>query len=132
MKEIQPDTAEIAPMRDFKHSLPMELLKAREAAMARFRRHTDLASLRAAIGADRLGRLAGEAADIEADVALEDIEFLPTIPNPEKIICIGVNYANRNEEYKDGSEAHRSSREVPEFQASGPRELRCADRVRCG
>lgn len=37
MKEIQPDTAEIAPMRDFKHSLPMELLKAREAAMARFR-----------------------------------------------------------------------------------------------
>jgi 2-keto-4-pentenoate hydratase/2-oxohepta-3-ene-1,7-dioic acid hydratase in catechol pathway len=26
------------------------------------------------------------------------------IPNPEKIICVGVNYANRNEEYKDGSE----------------------------
>ncbi len=31
------DAAKTAPMRDFKHSLPMELLKAREAAMARFR-----------------------------------------------------------------------------------------------
>ena len=39
-----------------------------------------------------------------SDFGLADIEFLPTIPNPEKIICIGVNYANRNEEYKDGSE----------------------------
>ncbi len=27
------------------------------------------------------------------------------IPDPEKIICVGVNYANRNEEYKDGQEA---------------------------
>ena len=68
-------------------------------------RHKDLIGLRAAIGADRLGELAGEAADANADMALADIEFLPTIPNPEKIICIGVNYANRNEEYKDGSEA---------------------------
>lgn len=68
-------------------------------------RHKDLIGLRAAIGADRLGEMAGEAADTKADMALADIEFLPTIPNPEKIICIGVNYANRNEEYKDGSEA---------------------------
>jgi len=37
------------------------------------------------------------------DYALSDIEYLPTIPNPEKIICIGVNYANRNAEYKDNS-----------------------------
>ena len=68
-------------------------------------RHKDLIGLRAAIGADRLAELAGEAADAKADMALADIEFLPTIPNPEKIICIGVNYANRNEEYQDGSEA---------------------------
>jgi 2-keto-4-pentenoate hydratase/2-oxohepta-3-ene-1,7-dioic acid hydratase in catechol pathway len=37
--------------------------------------------------------------------ALGDVTFLPPIPRPEKIICVGVNYANRNEEYKDGSEA---------------------------
>ena len=27
------------------------------------------------------------------------------IPNPEKIICVGVNYPARNEEYKDGQDA---------------------------
>jgi 2-keto-4-pentenoate hydratase/2-oxohepta-3-ene-1,7-dioic acid hydratase in catechol pathway len=67
-------------------------------------RHPDLPDLRGAIREDRLAALATEAESAEADFALTDIEFLPTIPNPEKIICIGVNYANRNAEYKDGSE----------------------------
>ena len=53
---------------------------------------------------DKLAELTDEAASAEADCGLGDIGFLPTIPNPEKIICIGVNYANRNEEYKDGTE----------------------------
>jgi len=69
------------------------------------RRHGGLPDLRQAIRAERLGELAIEAATADADCSLGDIAFLPTIPNPEKIICIGVNYANRNEEYKDGSEA---------------------------
>ncbi len=68
-------------------------------------RHAELPDLRAALRADRLGALADEARAASADVALADITYLPPIPNPEKIICIGVNYANRNEEYKDGSEA---------------------------
>lgn len=33
-----------------------------------------------------------------------DVTFLPPVTAPEKIICVGVNYANRNEEYKDGSD----------------------------
>ena len=69
------------------------------------RRHGELADLREAIRNDQLGTLAAEAAAADADVALEDIDYLPTIPNPEKVICIGVNYANRNAEYKDGSSA---------------------------
>jgi 2-keto-4-pentenoate hydratase/2-oxohepta-3-ene-1,7-dioic acid hydratase in catechol pathway len=28
-----------------------------------------------------------------ADYALKDIELLPTLPDPDKIFCIGVNYA---------------------------------------
>ena len=36
--------------------------------------------------------------------ALDDLVLLPPIPNPEKIWCIGVNYADRNAEYKDDSE----------------------------
>ena len=66
-------------------------------------RHPELDDLRAAIRSARLEELAVEAEAATGDCTLADIEFLPTIPNPEKIICIGVNYANRNEEYKDGS-----------------------------
>jgi 5-carboxymethyl-2-hydroxymuconate isomerase len=29
------------------------------------------------------------------------------VPDAEKIVCIGINYGNRNEEYKDGAEAPR-------------------------
>lgn len=68
-------------------------------------RHAEFADLRAAIRADALGDLANEVHGEAADYALDDVGFLATIPNPEKIICIGVNYANRNEEYKDGSAA---------------------------
>ena len=67
-------------------------------------RHPGLADLREAIRQGKLEAIATEIRSAEADYALDDIEFLPTIPNPEKIICIGVNYANRNEEYKDGTE----------------------------
>ncbi len=66
-------------------------------------RHDDLDDLRAVIRAGRLDELATEAAAAGADCSEDDIDYLPTIPNPEKIICIGVNYANRNAEYKDGT-----------------------------
>lgn len=67
--------------------------------------HPELSDLRHAIRADRLADLAAEAVNVGAGIELADVEMLPTIPNPEKIICIGVNYAKRNAEYKDGSEA---------------------------
>jgi len=66
---------------------------------------TRFTDLRSAIRAGELGNLAREVSSAEADYSLEEITWLPTIPNPEKIICIGVNYANRNAEYKDNSEA---------------------------
>ena len=69
------------------------------------KRHNELRDLREAIRMDQLDALAREASSADADFDLADIEYLPTITNPEKIICIGVNYANRNEEYKDGSSA---------------------------
>ena len=40
----------------------------------------------------------------KADVVLNSVTLLPPVTAPEKILCIGVNYANRNAEYKDGSE----------------------------
>ena len=47
---------------------------------------------------------ARKAADAKPDIALKDVTLLRPVLFPEKILCIGVNYANRNEEYKDGSE----------------------------
>lgn len=38
------------------------------------------------------------------DYALEDIRFERPVPWPPKIVCVGVNYRNRNEEYRDGSD----------------------------
>ncbi|RLA24947.1 MAG: 2-hydroxyhepta-2,4-diene-1,7-dioate isomerase, partial [Gammaproteobacteria bacterium] len=67
--------------------------------------HPEFRDLRHAIQADRLADLATEAMNADASIDIENVELLPTIPNPEKIICIGVNYAKRNAEYKDGSEA---------------------------
>lgn len=49
----------------------------------------------------------GRATDLKANgeaFALKDVTFLPPVVAPEKIICVGVNYENRNDEYKDGSE----------------------------
>ncbi len=62
-------------------------------------------TLREVIAADALARLAEDTARLPADHALETVTWRPPIPAPEKIICIGVNYPDRNAEYKDGSDA---------------------------
>jgi 2-keto-4-pentenoate hydratase/2-oxohepta-3-ene-1,7-dioic acid hydratase in catechol pathway len=62
-------------------------------------------TLREVIAAGALTKLADEAERSSPDIALDAITFLPPIPSPEKIICIGVNYPDRNAEYKDGSDA---------------------------
>lgn len=54
---------------------------------------------------DRLQEMKEMATDLSADFSAEGIRYLPPITAPEKIACVGVNYANRNAEYKDGSEA---------------------------
>lgn len=61
--------------------------------------------LRDAIAKDQLAQLASEFSSASGDYDASEISYLPTIPNPQKIICIGVNYADRNAEYKDGSQA---------------------------
>ncbi|MFO1136175.1 MAG: fumarylacetoacetate hydrolase family protein [Rhodoblastus sp.] len=62
-------------------------------------------TLREAIAEGALAKLCEAGAEAPADHALASIELLPPIPAPEKIICIGVNYPDRNEEYKDGQAA---------------------------
>src|SRR5260370_18348196 len=62
-------------------------------------------TLREAIAAGALTKLGQDAARREPDHALDAIIWLPPIPAPEKIICIGVNYPDRNAEYKHGHDA---------------------------
>jgi 2-keto-4-pentenoate hydratase/2-oxohepta-3-ene-1,7-dioic acid hydratase in catechol pathway len=65
----------------------------------------DFPTLREAIAAGALMKLAEDAARRSPDHALDAITWQPPIPSPEKIICIGVNYPDRNAEYKDGQDA---------------------------
>jgi len=59
--------------------------------------------LHAILQQGRLEEMKALASGLAADFSAEGIRYLPPITAPEKIACVGVNYANRNAEYKDGS-----------------------------
>lgn len=61
------------------------------------------AGLRDLLRADALGAAKLAAMGAKPDVALADVTLLPPVTDPGKILCVGVNYANRNAEYKDNA-----------------------------
>ena len=67
------------------------------------RRQLKIRNLKHAIESIRLEELWEIALASSVDYAGSEVQFLSPIPNAGKIICIGVNYKNRNAEYKDGS-----------------------------
>jgi 2-keto-4-pentenoate hydratase/2-oxohepta-3-ene-1,7-dioic acid hydratase in catechol pathway len=62
-------------------------------------------TLREAIAAGALPRLADAADGRALDFDTGDVVLRPPVPAPDKIICVGVNYPDRNAEYKDGQDA---------------------------
>lgn len=68
-------------------------------------RYSQWPTLREVIEAGALRRLTEEAEAFAVDFPLDAIAYDIPIPSPEKIICVGVNYPDRNEEYKDGQAA---------------------------
>ncbi|NVO25551.1 fumarylacetoacetate hydrolase family protein [Donghicola mangrovi] len=48
---------------------------------------------------------AAEAADLPVTHALEDVSIESPLARPQKIICVGVNFPDRNAEYEDGKDA---------------------------
>lgn len=52
------------------------------------------ATLRDAITAKGLPDLAAGSRNQKADFPLDDIELLPVVSNPDKILCVGLNYAS--------------------------------------
>ena len=61
-------------------------------------------SLREALAADALAAMRAAAKDARPDHKLADVRFLPAIPDPEKILCAGINYR---------SHAAETGRELP-------------------
>lgn len=50
--------------------------------------------------------------------AADEVEFLIPIARPEKILCVGVNFPDRNAEYKDGSAQPKHMSLFPRFPRS--------------
>ena len=49
--------------------------------------------------AQALDQAKAAADGVRPDVALAEVELLPPLATPEKILCIGINYANRGKDY---------------------------------
>jgi len=59
---------------------------------------TDMATLLAAPGALSVVKAAADAAPAHAVLPLAGITYLPVVPRPPKIICLGLNYADHAKE----------------------------------
>ena len=64
------------------------------------------ATLKEALARQSLPRIAAWAATAPGPLALDAVELLPVIPDPDKIICVGINYLAHVKE---------TGREVPQY-----------------
>lgn len=76
----------------------------------------DWPSLREVIAADGFAALENAARGRE--VSHTDFTYQIPVPNPEKILCVGVNFPDRNAEYKDGSNQPKHMSLFPRFARS--------------
>jgi 2-keto-4-pentenoate hydratase/2-oxohepta-3-ene-1,7-dioic acid hydratase in catechol pathway len=63
----------------------------------------EFADLKTLIARDGLEAARQASSGPSPDHALDKLTLLPPVPAPEKLWCIGVNYRDRNAEYKDNS-----------------------------
>lgn len=56
------------------------------------------ATLKEALERDSLAGLADKALRADSRLALSDVELLPVIPDPQKILCVGINYLSHVKE----------------------------------
>jgi len=55
-------------------------------------RHGVVGNVKQILQDDALGRVGDLVADLSPDLSLDDLQFLPCVPDPGKVLCIGVNY----------------------------------------
>lgn len=90
-----------------------------EAGMIRLSPHfPDWPSLREVVAADGFDQLRAKAATLDVTDPTGTFHYEIPIPNPEKIICVGVNFPARNAEYKDGQDAPPNPSLFPRFARS--------------
>ena len=80
--------------------------------------HPHWPSLRDVIQAGALGALEQAARGRAVTHPQGSFAYDIPVPNPEKILCVGVNYPDRNAEYKDGSDAPKHMSLFPRFARS--------------
>jgi len=68
-------------------------------------------SLKAAIEAGALNELE----NATGEVTHTDVTFEPPLPDANRILCVGVNFPDRNAEYKDGSDQPKHMSLFPRF-----------------
>jgi 2-keto-4-pentenoate hydratase/2-oxohepta-3-ene-1,7-dioic acid hydratase in catechol pathway len=78
-------------------------------------RRTGHATLAAFIGSEAYARRDSIVAGLEADAALAEVQFLPVIPQPEKIVCAVRNYMDHHKEVLAAGLQRELSEEPPIF-----------------
>lgn len=58
----------------------------------------EVTTMRQLLAADLLPQLRERAASAQADHTLADVQLLPPVPDPDKLLCVGVNYADHRAE----------------------------------
>ncbi|MZR12483.1 2-hydroxyhepta-2,4-diene-1,7-dioate isomerase [Maritimibacter sp. DP07] len=74
--------------------------------------------LQAVVSAGALADVIAVADGRAPDFRIEDVTFLIPVAAPEKIICVGVNFPDRNAEYKDGTSQPKHMSLFPRFPRS--------------
>jgi 2-keto-4-pentenoate hydratase/2-oxohepta-3-ene-1,7-dioic acid hydratase in catechol pathway len=75
-------------------------------------------TLQALIGGSLLDEARSLVAQERGGIPLSHVVLEQPLPMPGKILCIGVNYLDRNAEYKDGSEQPKNPSVFPRFAQS--------------
>lgn len=55
-------------------------------------------TLKELLASGQLASAGAEAAKQKPDVALRDVKYLPVVTNPDKVLCVGINYKAHQEE----------------------------------
>ena len=80
--------------------------------------HPEMPTLKEVIEAGAMRELALTHHGDSPTDPLDSLTYEPPIPQPGKIICVGVNFPDRNAEYKDGQEAPPNMSLFPRFPSS--------------